>query len=155
MLNQDPARLPIGELARRTGTKVQTIRYYESIGLMPEPDRSSGNQRLYSAGHLARLGFIRHSRELGFSLEAIRALLGLTDHPETSCSEADRIATAQLSAVRTRIARLRSLERELERMVSECGQGRVAECRVIEVLADHDRCLSNTHFPDSELPAIR
>lgn len=147
MRDQDAGRLPIGELARRTGAKVQTIRYYESIGLMPEPDRSCGNQRLYSARHLARLGFIRHSRELGFPLDAIRALLGLADRPETSCAEADRIATAQLAAVRTRIARLRSLEKELARMTAECGQGRVSECRVIEVLADHDRCLSETHFP--------
>lgn len=145
MQHRDAAKLPIGELALRTGTKVQTIRYYESIGLMPEPNRSSGNQRLYSESHLARLGFIRHARELGFPLDAIRALLRLTDQPEMSCANVDEIARAQLSAVRTRIARLQLLETELERMLSECGRGRVAECRVIDALAGHHSSVLNTN----------
>lgn len=138
-------RLTIGDLSRRTGCKVQTIRYYEQIGLLPEPERSSGNQRLYSPMHSDRLAFVRHARELGFPLDSIRELLSLADHPSQSCEAADSIARSQLSLVETRIARLKSLKRELERMVEQCQGGKVAECRVIEVLADHSQCLSDAH----------
>ena len=137
--------LTIGELARHTGTKVQTVRWYEAVGLLPPPVRTGGNQRRYDRAARDRLAFIRHARELGFALDDIRALLALKDRPEQSCERADTIARAQLRAVRQRIARLRALETELERMVLECGQGRVAECRVIEVLADHGLCLTADH----------
>jgi len=76
--------LSIGDLGQQTGCKVQTIRYYEQIGLMPAPSRTSGNQRRYNPGHAERLAFIRHSRELGFSLDAIRELLDISDDPERS-----------------------------------------------------------------------
>ncbi len=131
------ATLSIGELARRAGTKVETVRWYEREGLLPTPARTGGGHRAYTRAHLDRLAFIRHARELGFPLEQVRGLLRLTDHPERSCAEADRIARTHLDSVRGRIARLRALEEELARMVADCGQGRVAECRVIEVLADH------------------
>ena len=137
--------LSIGDLARRTGCKVQTIRYYEQIGLMPRPGRTSGNQRFYSDSHADRLAFIRHSRELGFPLEAIRELLVLSDDPNRSCEQADRIARAHLREVKARIASLVVLKTELERMVRQCGRGRIADCRVIEVLADHAKCVSNDH----------
>lgn len=140
--------LPIGELARRTGTKVQTIRYYEEIGLLPAPARTAGNQRAYARRHLERLAFVRHARELGFPLPAIREMLALGDDPNQPCHAVDAIARRQLAAVRSRIARLRALEAELERMLARCGgQGRVADCRVIEILADHShaRCLDPTH----------
>ena len=137
--------LTIGELARRTGCKVQTIRYYEQIGLMPAPGRTSGNRRVYREEHASRLAFIRHSRELGFPLEAIRDLLKLSDDPGRSCAEADRIAREQLREVELRLARLAVLKRELERMLQQCGHGRIADCRVIEVLADHSKCLSRHH----------
>ncbi len=137
--------LSIGELAKRAGCKVQTIRYYEQIGLMPQPGRTSGNQRFYSERYADRLAFIRHSRELGFPLEDIRELLELSDDPNRSCEEADRIARAQLREVEMRIARLAMLKTELERMVRQCGHGRVADCRVIEVLADHAKCVSHDH----------
>jgi len=137
--------LSIGDLARRSGCKVQTIRYYEQIGLMPEPGRTSGNQRLYGEKQADRLAFIRHSRELGFPLEAIRELLELSDDPNRSCEQADRIARAQLREVEVRIARLTMLKAELERMVRQCGRGRVADCRVIEVLADHAKCVTHDH----------
>ena len=127
----------IGELARRAGTKAETVRWYEREGLLPAPARTAGGHRAYTRAHLDRLAFVRHARELGFPLDAVRELLRLTDRPERSCAEADRIARAHLDAVRGRIARLRALEAELARMVADCGQGRVAECRVIEVLADH------------------
>ena len=135
----------IGRLARETGCKVQTIRYYEEIGLMPQPVRTAGNQRRYGSSHVARLAFIRHGRELGFPLDAIRQFLSLVDEPDRSCAAADRMARVQLQAVESRIARLNSLKLELERMIEQCKGGRVAECRVIEVLADHAKCLHADH----------
>lgn len=137
--------LTIGDLSRHTGCKVQTIRYYEQIGLMPAPERSNGNQRLYAKAHLDRLAFLRHARELGFPLPAIRELLSLADHPHQSCQAADAIAQTQLREVEHRIARLQSLKLELERMVSQCRGGEVRDCRVIEVLADHSQCLAEEH----------
>ncbi|GAA0292113.1 MerR family transcriptional regulator [Rhodovulum strictum] len=133
--------LSIGKLAEVTGVKVPTIRYYEQIGLMPCPGRSSGNQRLYGPAERQRLAFIRHARDLGFPLQAIRELLALTDRPETSCEAADRIARAQLAEVNSRISRLMALRAELERMLERHCAGRVADCRVIEVLGDHGLCL--------------
>jgi len=139
--------LTIGDLSRETDCKVQTIRYYETVGLMPEAERSPGNQRLYDRSALRRLAFIRHSRDLGFPLEAIRELLDLTDTPADSCQAADAIARAHLEQVEHRIARLQSLKAELERMVAECAGGRIADCRVIEVLSDHSLCQCRTHVP--------
>lgn len=129
--------IPIGEAARRSGVKVPTIRYYEQIGLLRAPPRTEGNRRLYDAADLRRLTFIRHARELGFDVEAIRTLLVLQDDPDQSCATADAIAKARLAEVEHRIASLAALRSELERMVTECACGRVAECRVIETLADH------------------
>jgi DNA-binding transcriptional MerR regulator len=125
--------------------KVPTIRYYEEIGLMPAAERSSGNQRLYGPTARERLSFIRHARDLGFPLEAIRDLLGLSDQPDHSCAAADAIARRQLAAIQSRIARLRALEDELTRMIVECAQGTVADCRVIEVLSDHRLCAHDHH----------
>ena len=131
----EAAAVPIGEAAQKTGVKIPTIRYYEQIGLLPAPVRTDGNRRLYQETELRRLSFIRHARELGFDLKAIRALLSLQDHPEHSCASADAIARARLAEVRQRIARLKALEDELTRMIDECARGRIAECRVIETLA--------------------
>ncbi len=139
------ARLSIGDLARQTGCKVQTIRYYEEIGLLPTPERSSGNQRLYTPAQADRLAFIRHARELGFPLAAVRELLTLADHPSLPCESADAIAQAQLEQVENRIVRLMTLKAELERMVEQCRGGNIAHCRVIEVLADHSKCLTDDH----------
>jgi len=110
---------------------------------MPEPRRTAGNQRLYSEDHLKRLAFIRHSRELGFLLQSIRDLLKLSDDPSRSCERKDRIATVQLKEVAVRIERLAMLKTELEPMLQQCGHGRIAERRVIEVLADHSKCVSH------------
>ena len=134
--------LTIGAMARKTGTKVQTIRYYEQIGLMPEPGRTGGGQRRYGHAELDRLSFVRHARQLGFSLEAIRELLNLSDNPDTSCAEADAIARRQLRQVEQRLARLEALRTELKRMVHECSGGQTSECRVLEVLRDHSECLT-------------
>lgn len=135
--------LTIGTLARATGTNVQTIRYYEHIGLMLEPGRTAGGQRRYGDRDLDRLAFIRHARQLGFALEAIRELLDLSDHPEKPCQEADQIARRQLRLVEQRMARLEALRTELKRMVRECGGGNSADCRVLEVLRDHSECLTD------------
>jgi len=128
---------------------VQTIRYYEQIGLMPVPGRSEGGQRRYGTLELDRLAFIRHSRQLGFSLEAIRELLDLSDSPERSCAQVDAVAQKQLREVEARIARLEALRVELQRMIGECRADRVANCRILEVLRDHEECLSDHDRPDS------
>jgi len=135
----------IGHLARETGTKVPTIRYYEKIGLMPAPFRSAGNQRLYGAEHIDRLAFIRHGRDLGFGLDAVRELLSLIDEPDQTCERADAIAVGHLREVENRIGRLQALRTELIRMLEHTHEGQVAECRVMEVLADHRHCLADHH----------
>lgn len=137
--------MPIGEMARRSHVKVPTIRYYESIGLLPAPPRSEGNRRLYSARDLRRLSFIRHARDLGFDIDAIRTLLTLQDNPDQPCGEADAIARSKLDEVNARIASLMALKEELEAMVGGCAHRCVGDCRVIEVLADHDKCLHSAH----------
>ena len=113
-----------------------TIRYYEQIGLMPETARTEGQQRRYGKQAVARLAFIRHARELGFEVDAIRALLSLQDDPDQPCASADEIAKARLAEVDRRIASLTALRKELHKMIDECACGRVGECRVIETLAD-------------------
>ena len=131
----------IGNLGKATGVKVPTIRYYEQIGLLPAPARTEGNQRLYNERARERLAFIRHARELGFPLEAIRELLGLADDPGQSCAAADSIAQRQLATVKARIARLTALQAELERMLTHSDTATIADCRVIEVLGNHQLCL--------------
>ena len=103
----------IGELSKRTKVKVPTIRYYEEMGLLAEAERTSGNQRRYDKAGLERLSFIRHARDLGFSIEAILSLIELQEHPDRSCQAATEIATSQLTDVRAKIKRLRALEKEL------------------------------------------
>ncbi|MEQ8694793.1 MAG: helix-turn-helix domain-containing protein [Gammaproteobacteria bacterium] len=127
----------IGHLARKTGCKVPTIRYYEKIGLLPEPRRSAGNTRLYGAEHIARLGFIRHCRELGFPQPAVRDLLELTEHPEQTCEAVTRIANTHLADVKRRIDRLEALKVELERMIKNCGARQIRNCYIVEALASH------------------
>lgn len=132
--------LSIGKLSEATGVKVPTIRYYEQIDLLPQPSRTTGNQRHYDQSTLERLAFIRHARDLGFSLEAIRELLSLSDDPSRPCAAVDEIAERQLAAVNARITRLTALREELERMLRQCACGTIAECRVIEVLGNHELC---------------
>ena len=132
--------LSIGELSKRTGTKVPTIRYYESIGLLPEPVRTEGNQRRYDRDYLERLSFVRHARQLGFEVSDIRELLAMSGRPQDSCHEADSIVRSHLVKVQRRIEQLETLRHELQRMVDECGHGRICDCRIIEVLADHEQC---------------
>ena len=129
--------ITIGQLARKTGCKVPTIRYYEQIGLVPEPQRSPGNTRLYGTAHVARLGFIQRCRELGFAQESIRELLALSDEPDRSCEAVATIAHTHLTDVNRRLARLEALKSELERMIESCAGGRIEQCSIVEALADH------------------
>ena len=131
----------IGELSQRTNVKVPTIRYYEESGLLDAPERTEGNQRRYDVAGLERLSFIKHARDLGFSIEAIAALIELQGHPDRSCAEATDIASAQLADVRAKIKRLRALEKELVRISKGCdGDGVTKNCYVLASLSDHDLC---------------
>ena len=132
----------IGELSKRTKVKVPTIRYYEEMGLLSEPERTEGNQRRYDAAGLERLSFIKHARDLGFSIEAISALIELQSHPDRSCQAATEIALSQLSDVKAKIKRLKALEKELIRISKGCdGEGVSEDCYVLASLADHKLCL--------------
>ena len=137
------ALMSIGELARERGVKVPTIRFYESIGLMPAAPRTASGRRLYGEKASRRLAFVKHARDLGFNVEAVRSLLELSDQPQLPCAEADRLAGEHLENVRQKISQLEALRDELARITTECAHGRVAECRVIETLADHSLCLSD------------
>lgn len=131
----------IGELSRRTGVKVPTIRFYEGRGLLPDPGRTQGGQRRYGDDELSRLTFIAHARQLGFDLNAIFELIALQNAPFDAHGDARRIADERLAEVRSRIARLRGLEAELRRIVASCeGRPDGQPCRVLESLADHDAC---------------
>jgi len=130
----------IGELARAAGTKAETIRYYERIGLLPAPPRTAGNYRDYSAAHLSRLTFTRRARDLGFSIEQIRALLDLADHKEQSCVAVDVIAREHLADVKRKLADLNALRRELVSIIGQCRCGTIADCRILEALASDSWC---------------
>ena len=132
--------ISIGQMSQRTGVKVPTIRYYEQMGLIEAPERSEGNQRRYSRVELERLSFIKHARDLGLSIEAIRELVELSAHPDKECVDADRIAGEHLIAVRERILQLKRLEAELERISAGCKSNTIKDCYVIRALVDHSLC---------------
>jgi|TARA_Y100000815_G_C13347038_1_gene502476 DNA-binding transcriptional MerR regulator len=133
--------LTIGQLARAAGVKIPTIRYYEQMGLMAVAERSAGNQRRYESHDRERLSFIKHARDLGFTIEAIRELLELSAHPNQPCVSADAIAIRQLASVRGKLAKLRLLETELDRMTSRSHDDQVKDCYVLQSLANHDLCV--------------
>ena len=124
----------IGDLGKATGTKVETVRYYERIGLLPKPPRTNGNYRDYGAAELGRLSFIRRARDLGFSLDQVRALLALSDDRQRDCATVDRMAVAHLREVERKIIDLTALRRELKAVIESCDGGTVATCRIIEAL---------------------
>lgn len=126
--------ITIGRLSEATGVKIETIRYYEKIGIMPSPPRTSGGQRVYSPAHLSRLGFVKRSRDLGFSLDAVRSLLGLSDAPP-SCGEVHDLTMKHLREIRSKIADLRQLERTLKTIAAKCERGDTPECPIIDALA--------------------
>lgn len=138
-------QMTIGTLSRATGVKVSAIRFYEQIGLLPTADRTHSNRRVYGASELLRLRFIRHARELGFDVEAVRQLIQLAQDRDRSCAEIDEMTKAHLAQIDSRISRLQSLRIELQRMLDQCSHNIVAECRVIEILGDHDQCMHDSH----------
>lgn len=125
----------IGELSKRADVIIETIRYYEKIGLMPDPPRSSGGFRMYSDTHLQRLAFIRRCRELGFSQPEVRKLLTLVDDHNYTCDEVREMTERQLGSVRSKIRDLQNLEKALSEMVSECKGGDVPDCPIIDTLS--------------------
>ncbi len=127
--------LTIGRLAEATGTNVETIRFYEKSGILPPPARTDGNYRSYEPSHLNRLSFIRRARELGFSLDQVKALLQLSDDRSRSCAAIDDIAKLHRIEVERKIKDLVSLKSELDRIIDTCSCGTVAECRIIESLS--------------------
>lgn len=123
--------LTIGELSKKTQCKVPTIRYFEDIGLLPPPSRTSGNQRRYEPEHVRRLVFIQHCRELGFQQNTVRDLLNLIENPSQNCEAVTSIARTRLEDVNRRITRLSALKDELERMIEDCKGGEIADCQII------------------------
>ncbi len=127
-------RLTRGVVAARTGCHIETVRYYERIGLLPSPPRTEGGHRLYNEGLLRRLNFICRCRELGFTIKEVRDLLGLVDGGGYTCAEVKTITVDHLTSVRMKIADLRRLERVLKDMVAKCEEEEVPACPVIDAL---------------------
>lgn len=134
------SELSIGKLSKAADVKVPTIRFYEEIGLLPVPERTEGDRRVYGQKTVQRLAFIKHARQLGFRIEAIRTLLDLADHPTRPCGDANALAQEQLESVEAKITQLDALRLELRRMLASGCSGTTAECRVIETLTDHNLC---------------
>jgi MerR family transcriptional regulator, mercuric resistance operon regulatory protein len=124
----------IGEAATASGCHIETIRYYERVGLLPHPARTGGGYRDYRPGEVDRLRFITRGRELGFSLEEIRSLLTLSDDPALSCHDVDQLARHHLADVEQRIRELRSIARELERTIASCAGGKRGQCAILGAL---------------------
>lgn len=126
----------IGDLAKGTGTKVVTVRYYEKIGLLPVPSRTAGNYRTYRSEHMRRLRFIRRCRDLGFPIDQIRDLLRLAAQKDGECAEVDSITAQHLIEIEQKISDLKLLAKELRRLNNCCqGRGIIADCRIIEALS--------------------
>lgn len=127
--------LPIGYLAKKTGTTVETIRLYEKIGLLPKPGRTRGNYRSYTQAHLVRLSFIRRARDLGFSLEEVRSLLLLSDDRDQPRAAIDTIASKHRAEVELKMRDLQALKAELDKLIDQCGNGNITDCKLIESLS--------------------
>lgn len=131
--------MKIGDFARITGVKSETIRFYEREGILAAPPRTRGNYRDYGPAEAARLSFVRRARDLGFSMADIRELLDLSDDDSRSCRAVDALARLHLGEVERKIAELQALRDELTRMIASCEQGAVSECRIIDALAGAPR----------------
>ena len=129
----------IGELAQATGTKAETIRYYEREGILPYADRTDSNYRDYSKDHLATLTFVRRARELGFSMAQVRELLALSDRDDKPCQDVDRLARSQIVDVQRKIDDLTAMRDELSRMLAACDTDKIGQCRIVESLASGAR----------------
>lgn len=126
--------ITIGALAKATGTKAETIRYYERIGLLPEPARSAANYRSYGNDELTRMTFIRRARALGFSISRVRELMTMADARGGSCESVNALAREHLAAVVEKLADLTALRQQLSQLVSQCESGSIAECGILESL---------------------
>ncbi len=135
----------IGDLSKKSGIKITTIRYYEGIGLLPVPERSQGGRRIYAQDDVRQALFIRHARELGFEIEDIRSLLALLKNPKQPCKDADLIAQKHLERINSHIASLEALREELTTMLQQCPGHESKDCQVIKTLADHSSCLHDKH----------
>lgn len=133
-MTKSPKPLAIGKLAAGAGTRVETVRFYERIGLLPKPDRTAGNYRSYSRSHAARLNFIRRARDLGFSLDMVRALLKMADQKDQDCAEVDAIARQHLAEVERKLTDLRAMRHELKDLINGCSRGSIAKCQIIQSL---------------------
>lgn len=129
----------IGELAQASGTKAETIRYYEREGILPYADRTDSNYRDYSKDHLATLTFVRRARELGFSMAQVRELLALSDRDDKPCQDVDRLARSQIDEVQRKIDDLTAMRDELSRMLAACDTDKIGQCRIVESLANGAR----------------
>ena len=125
-----------GDLARATGCNIETIRYYEKTGLLPDPPRTDAGYRIYSAAHATRLRFILRARELGFSMEDIRGLMGLEDGTAPTCAEVKERTERHLADVRARIADLRRIESVLAATASRCSGAEVPDCPVLDAISN-------------------
>lgn len=125
---------PIGAMSKHTGVNIETIRYYERIEIMPRPDRTAGGNRQYNHDQLKRLSFIKRSREIGFSIEEIRALLEMVDRRDFTCGEVHSMTINHLASVKEKILALRRLEDALKKMASECSRGDVPDCPILDTL---------------------
>lgn len=126
----------IGELSKRTGVHIETIRYYERSGVMPKPPRSESGQRIYDETFVRRLSFVSRSRQLGFSLDEIRSLLGLVDEHEYTCADVRELTLKHAAEARRKIADLKKLERTLKDMAAQCHGERVPDCPIVDALFD-------------------
>jgi DNA-binding transcriptional MerR regulator len=131
--------LAIGKLAAFSGTKVSTIRFYEAIGLLPQPDRSTGGQRRYERRTLERLSLIRHARESGFDTDEIRSLLELYENPDAPCKGVTNLAAGLLVRIDERIKCLKKLRKTLQSTMMHCPGPRVSDCEIIRTLADRPK----------------
>jgi MerR family transcriptional regulator, mercuric resistance operon regulatory protein len=132
------ARMTIGRLSEQTGCHLETVRYYERIGLLAKPSRTAGGHRVYGAEAASRLAFIRRARELGFTLEHVRTLLRLADGGHYTCGQVRGLAVEHLQEVRQKVVDLRSIERALTDMAARCVGGRVPRCALIDALLGKD-----------------
>jgi len=124
----------IGEMSQLTGVNIETVRYYERIGIMPKPDRTAGGNRQYNHDQLKRLAFVKKCRDLGFSLDEIRALLEMVDRNDFTCGEVHQMTISHLATVKSKLADLKRLEKTLGKMAAECSKGDVPKCPIIETL---------------------
>jgi MerR family mercuric resistance operon transcriptional regulator len=132
--NRPYENLLIGQLSSLTGVNIETIRYYERIGIMPKPRRSAGGQRLYDETQFKRLRFVKRSRMIGFSLEEIRSLLSLDDHDEPSCHEVYSLTEDHLKRVQNKIIELKNIERSLKELAKQCNRGSKPDCPIVDML---------------------